>query len=305
MDKILFSFDTSSHMHRVYQTMISKDIHKKPESFYNGLPIYFIQGFFNLIFSEIKFMKEQHNIEPTHLAFVFDGCNENNFRKKLYSLYKANRDESTPEFIFQKRMIYKILNTLGFATLSQKEYEADDIIATISNKISNTNIKHYIFTKDKDMFALINDNNFVVRGTTFDIYDKNKVIEDKGVRPDQMNDFLTLLGDKADNIIGVNGCGEKTALAILNKHTLNDILINPELINELDGVGKAIKKKVFEYISNNIDFIRLMESLVEMKKDIDLNTNFNQLVRKEINKNEYLKVLNYIGMHELNYTFLR
>lgn len=207
MNPTLFTFDTSSHMHRVYRSMQSKNEHLSPNAFTNGYPTYFIKPFFNLVFSEMRFFQKNFNIKPDYFAFVFDGCSDNNFRKKLYPEYKANRDDTPEEFMFQKRIIYALLNALGFKTLSHTEYEADDIIATLATKLNNRNINHFIFTKDKDLFALVNDNTHIYNGNKTEIYTPDKVLKEKGVPPSKIQDYLTLLGDKVDNIKGLNGCG--------------------------------------------------------------------------------------------------
>lgn len=289
-NKHLYSFDISSHIYRCYHMLLKNNKHQENGAYYNGQPTYLIRPAMQLIQSEIN----KNSDNPfSHIVFVFDGNSETNFRKDLYPEYKANRDETPHELTVQKRTIFRLLKAMGYPVLCIPEFEADDIIATLAKTTSRHGIKHTIFTKDKDLFALINEHTKIYRGSQHGLYDIARVLNEKGVHPSQINDYLTLLGDTSDNIKGVLGCGEKGAVKILQNYTLNQVLDNPQLLSETTGLTN--KNKIIDYITNNKDVILLMQQLVKMKDDIRLNIKLSDLLKREPDTAMVQKIEESIG----------
>lgn len=281
-DKNLFIVDLNSHIHRAYHSAIAKKEHLKPNSFFNGRPNFIIRGVVNLIEKEM----ELTNIIPDYICVVLDHEGKN-FRHDIYPDYKKNREKTPEDLDFMRKCIFKILSIKGYSIIKKPNVEADDVIGTLAKKASRSNIKVTIFTKDKDMFQLVDDNVKIFNGQNNMIYGIDEIIEAKNVKPNQIVDYLTLLGDVADNVAGVPSCGDLTASKILQHHTLNEVLENPTLITNIEGLRSRLS--IAEYIANNVDQIRLMKKVVTLKTNLNLNTSLNQLIKKEENF-EYLNI---------------
>ena len=181
-------------------------------------------GFFRSLFSFIS----EYN--PEYYAVAMDSLVPT-FRHEQYSEYKATRDKTPDDLHEQIPRIEKILETLGIKTIRVNRYEADDIIATYAKRCSSEKRPCYIITGDKDLMQLVDDNVKVLKSdkSAYMEIDRDGVIENYGVRPDQIIDYLSLTGDSADNIPGVKGIGPKTASLLLADYdTLEGIYENIE-----------------------------------------------------------------------------
>lgn len=288
----IFTFDASSHLHRAYRNCLKKGFHHLESAYYNGIPRYLIKPFYNLINQEIQSYPEDY----THIIFVFDNDDRtNNFRYDIYDDYKAHREPPESDFLYQKDIIKQLLQHNGYCVITADYCEADDIIATVNNTTTKNSIPHTIFTKDKDLFALVNDTTDIFYGgKERKIYTKEEVMLDKGIKPEQVFDYLTMVGDVADNIKGIKSIGHKTALKILNSYSLNDLLQNPEIINSIEGVRG--KNNIIDYIQNNKDLILKMNSLVLLKDNISINKKLSDFKKSNGNQNAYNHTLKGIGL---------
>ena len=137
------------------------------------------------------------------------------FRHERYDLYKANRKPMPDDLSVQLPKLYDILDDLNIKIYKMDGYEADDIIGTITKKLSNKTIDSYMYSGDKDLMQLIDDHTFLYTpGNSFNptkIYKKDDVLQKWGVEPCKFIDYLALLGDTSDKIPGVKGVGSKTA----------------------------------------------------------------------------------------------
>jgi 5'-3' exonuclease len=155
---------------------------------------------------------------PTHLAVAFDRHFNQSFRNDEYPPYKAQREASPPELDAQVDAAVEVVEALGAATFIDERYEADDLIATIIDRLPSRGVEYVIVTTDKDLTQLVSDRVTVVdpgRGLRFD---RAAVVEKFGVQPEQIVDFLALTGDSVDNIPGVRGIGPKTAAQLLQRY---------------------------------------------------------------------------------------
>jgi len=183
--------------------------------------------------------------KPDYLVCAFDS-KEKTFRHKIYSNYKANRPEMPLELQHQIPHLWEVLEAMNIPVLRKPGFEADDIIGTITNSVSESQIESYIVSGDKDFMQLINDKVFLYapgkRNYPPVIYDRQGVIEKWGLPPEKIIDLLALMGDSSDNVPGVSGVGVKTAVKLLNEYD------NIESV--LDNVSKIKNKRVYDGLTN-------------------------------------------------------
>jgi DNA polymerase-1 len=275
--KVLFLFDASSHFSRVFKKAIDSGALSRGESFHNGNPIFALPSTVGNIINQIKAVCGILQSGYTNIAIVLDHEGRN-FRHEMYPEYKANRPPKTAEFIFQRSILPKYIEMSGFPVLKVNGVESDDVIGTLVRKsqLRQNPPKIIIFTKDKDLLQLVGENVMIYNGD--ELIDCNGVVAKTGVNPHQIVDLLTLMGDVADNIKGVKGCGKKTAIEILASYTLEQILDKPELV---ESTGVRTRKAVIKYLSLNSKSVKETRKLVELKCDINLGVTMNDLVYKE------------------------
>lgn len=160
-----------------------------------------------------------NKFNPKYMAVVFDSGKET-FRHKLYEEYKKERPETPSDLVSQLPLIKEVVLAYGIKVLEKEGFEADDILATIANRLANKGFKVYIVTSDKDLFQIVNENIFIYDVYKDIIYDKEKTKEKYGIdEPRLMRDLLALAGDSIDNIPGVPGIGLKRALDIIHRYS--------------------------------------------------------------------------------------
>lgn len=202
----------------------------------NGFPTNALTGFLNIY---IKLLNED---KPDRIAAAFD-LKAPTFRHKMYADYKAGRHAMPDELVKQMPVIKDILRGLGISILEVEGYEADDVIGTLSAAAAAQNTDCVIMTGDRDSFQLINDHVTVRLASNKDdiYYTPDKIKEVFGVTPREMLEVKALQGDSSDNIPGVAGIGEKTALSLIQKyHTIEYIFGH---LDELD-VTKGVRAKL-------------------------------------------------------------
>mgnify|MGYP001793160896 FL=1 len=221
-----------------------------------------IMGFMNSLFDVIKREK------PDHLAVAFDkgGSVE---RTEMFEDYKANRDE-TPEAIkIAVPYIQKILDAMKIPVVELEGYEADDLIGTLAKQAEKENYKVFMVTPDKDFGQLVSENIFMYRparmGNGIEIWGIPEIQKRFGVeRPEQVIDYLGMMGDASDNIPGLPGVGDKTAKKFLADFgSMEGLLANTE----------QLKGKMKEKVEQNAELGRLSRKLAEIKIDCDVTFN--------------------------------
>lgn len=221
MNKILL-IDGFGFIFKAYYAFINRPLTNK-----NGENTSSIFGFFKSIISILN--KEK----PDYYLVALEGEGEC-FRNKIYPDYKAHRPPAPEDLKTQIVKIIKLLDFLEIPNVFQKSFEADDIIGTFADKLGKNN-NVIIYTSDKDLRQLVNNNVHICHpGRTLEDFrklDEKGVLEEMGVRPDQVVDFFALTGDASDNIPGVAGVGSKTAVKLLNEfNTLENIFTNVEKV---------------------------------------------------------------------------
>lgn len=245
--KKLVLVDGSSYLFRAYHAL-------PPLTNSKGVPTGAIYGVVNML---RKLIKEE---KPDYLAVIFD-TKSKNFRHELYDAYKANRPEMPDELAVQIKPLHEIIQAMGIPLLAFEGLEADDVIGTLSELGHQQNLAVLISTSDKDMAQLVKPGVLLVNTMSSTVMDEKAVEAKFGVRPDQIVDYLALIGDSVDNIPGVPKVGPKTAQKWLNQYSTLDNLIQHQ--NDITG-------KVGEYFRAHIDFLPLGKQLVTIKTNIEL-----------------------------------
>ncbi|MEI8612613.1 DNA polymerase I [Shewanella sp. PP-He15 brown] len=224
--------------------------------------------------------------QPSHIAVVFDAKGKT-FRNDMYSEYKAQRPPMPDDLRSQIEPLHRIIRALGLPLISISGVEADDVIGTIARQASLENRAVLISTGDKDMAQLVDENVTLINTMTDTIMGPEEVAIKFGVGPDRIIDLLALMGDKADNIPGLPGVGEKTALAMLTgAGSVSNLLAEPEKVAELGFRGsKTMAAKIIE----NADMLKLSYELATIKTDVELEQDWHELTIKPADKGELIK----------------
>ena len=207
--------------------------------------------------------------DPEYLAVVFDSGGETE-RHREYPEYKAHREAMPDDMESQLSVIVDVIEALGITVVEEEGYEADDILATLAKKAEGSGVEVKILTGDKDLFQLLSEKVHVIlpaRGRALENECGPEYIEERfGLRPSQIVDLLALMGDASDNIPGVMGIGEKTALKLLHSFgSLDEIL---ERIDEVEPVH--VRKKLQEG-SESALFSRELVRLKDVPLELDLD----------------------------------
>ncbi len=204
-----------------------------------------------------KLIREQ---QPDYFAVVFDAKGKT-FRNDMYEEYKANRPPAPDELISQIKPMHQIVAANGFPLLIIDGVEADDVIGTLVQQAEKNGIDSLISSGDKDLAQLVNDRIKMINTMKDVILDADAVTEKYGVPPNQIIDYLALVGDSVDNVPGIPKVGPKTAAKWLQQYSDLDALIEN---------ADEIKGKVGEHLRNNLEQLRLSRELVTLKCDVDL-----------------------------------
>tara|TARA_E500000081_G_C6059576_1_gene317694 strand:+ start:144 stop:1046 length:903 start_codon:yes stop_codon:yes gene_type:complete len=292
--KNLLLMDINSHLSRAYHSALRQGLNELEGAYYEGKPRFMIPQALNLIENEINKISRMGR-KPDYICLVMDASGDN-FRHELYPEYKANRPDRDEDYVIQREEILEILNYKGYSIIREEGVEADDVITTITKKAESVpNLDITIGTDDKDLFYLISDKTRVFRGKVNKMYDREACIKEKGVPPEKILDFLTLDGDKVDNITGVPQLGEKTIPRVLEKYSVEQLLENPELLEDKDLKVRG-SKNIVKYIKENKEFISLMKKLVEMKEDLELGVALKNFKKKYEDQNKLSNKMKSLGM---------
>lgn len=280
----LYLIDGMSIVFRAYHAMSTSGL-KSP----NGEPTGAVFGFTNIITSLLE------RFNPQRIAVVFDRP-EPTFRHKMYPEYKANRDEFPQELVPQLIRIKELLDILNIPRIELSGYEADDIIGTLAKQASKNNWQVKCLTSDKDYYQLVDENISLMkpgkRGEDFEIINIPQVIEKFGVQPNQVIEVLALIGDSSDNIPGIKGVGEKTAIPLIQKYgNIENIYKN---LNEIE---KQSLKSKFE---DSKDIAELSKVLVTIDVNVPLNYNIDDC---KIKTPKYQEIDNFFA--ELGFNSIR
>ena len=246
--------DGSSYFFRAFHAL-------PPLTNSEGHPTGAVYGVVNMVRRLLK------DTSPTHFAIVFDAPGKT-FRNDLYPEYKAHRPPTPDDLKRQFKPLLNILKALGFPLLMIEGVEADDVIGTLAEQATQQQRPVLISTGDKDMAQLVNEHVTLINTMSRQVLDPEGVATKFGVRPDQIIDYLTLVGDTSDNIPGVPQCGPKTAVKWLAAHDNLDTLIA-----HADSIGG----KIGERLRESIPMLPLSKQLVTIKTDVKLPHTLDEL----------------------------
>ncbi|XOV86241.1 MAG: DNA polymerase I [Pseudomonadota bacterium] len=196
----------------------------------------------------------------SHIAVVFDAKGKS-FRNDLYPEYKANREKMPDDLRQQIAPIQEIIGFMGVPLIIVDGVEADDVIGTLADQAVDEGLDVLISTGDKDLAQLVNERVTLINTMTDTLLDEAGVVEKFGVRPNQIRDYLALVGDSSDNIPGVPKCGPKTAVKWLGEYETLDGVI--EHADEIGG-------KIGEYLREAIPTLPLSKELTSIRLDVEL-----------------------------------
>ena len=257
-DFSLVLIDGSSYLFRAYHALPQLVSSK-------GQPTGAVKGVISMI------RKLMADYPESHIAVVFDAGGKT-FRNEIYEDYKANRPAMPDELRSQIEPIHDIIRKMGLPLLTVAGVEADDVIGTLAQQATGQKMDVLISTGDKDMAQLVTPHVTLINTMNDSFMDEDGVVEKFGVRPDQIIDYLALVGDTSDNIPGVPKCGPKTAVKWLTEY------------DSLAGVmdkAEHIKGKVGENLRDSLAFLPMSCELATIRRDVELETGVDGLVLGE------------------------
>ena len=293
----LLIIDGNSIMNRAfYGIMSSKSLMSADGKYTNA-----IYGFLSILFKDLE------DLKPDYIAVAFD-LKAPTHRHKMYKEYKGTRHAMPQELAEQMPVIKEVLKAMNIAIIEKEGYEADDVIGTISKQASDAGHYVTILSGDRDNFQLASDKVTIriprtkMGKTETEDYDDSKIIEEYGVKPVQLIQVKGLMGDTSDNIPGVPGVGEKTALKLIKEYENIDNLYEKLEAGQADDIKGALKTK----LENNKDLAMLSRTLGTILRDAPLGVNIEDLRTKEwdkeavTNKFKELQFNRFIERFDLN-----
>ena len=285
MDKLVL-IDGNSIMNRAfYGIMGSKMLTTKDGKYTNA-----VYGFLAILFKLLE------DIDPNYLVVAFD-LKAPTARHKLYEGYKANRHGMPDELAQQMPIIKDVLKAMNIKIIEKQGYEGDDILGTLSKEAEEQGIDVTILSGDRDTFQLTSDKVTVriprtkMGKTENEDYDRTRVLEEYGIEPKELIEVKGLMGDTSDNIPGIPGVGEKTALNLIRHYKTIDNLYKEVETNEslIDVKGK-LKEKILE----NKELAYLSRKLGEINRQAPIETSVEELKKQEWNNQEVYNLFKYL-----------
>lgn len=267
MNSPLILVDGSSYFFRAFHAL-------PPLLSSKGQPTGAIYGVTNMVKRLIK------DYDAKEMVIVFDAKGKT-FRDEIYPEYKAHRPPTPEDLSSQFEPLIAVLKALGLPILIIPGVEADDVIGTIAKEATLAQREVLISTGDKDLAQLVNKHITLINTMTNVIMDEQGVLNKFGVNPEQIIDYLTLVGDTSDNIPGVRKCGPKTAVKWLSTYeTLDNLIAN----------ASAITGKIGENLREDIPNLSLSKKLVTIKTDVKLPNNIDSYKIQQVDKTKLLEL---------------
>ena len=275
--KNIFLIDASSFCYRAFFAI-------KELSTSYGQPTNAVYGFITML---NKILKER---KPDHMAICFD-VGKDTFRQRRFKEYKIHRPPMPDSLSSQLPIIEEVIKAYNLATFAKEGFEADDVIATCVEEAKKKDLTIYIITGDKDILQLVDKDTFVYNPSKDIVFTREKVEEHFGVAPEKIKELIALMGDAADNIPGVKGIGSKTAVSLISEFK--------DLKNLLSNLPKVKSDKLRELLEQSKDIINLSEELAELKKDVDLDFNLDNLKVGQPNKQALFEIFKRLEFKRL------
>ncbi|PIR58338.1 MAG: hypothetical protein COU70_01320 [Parcubacteria group bacterium CG10_big_fil_rev_8_21_14_0_10_35_15] len=280
--------DGNSIVHRAYHAL-------PPFTTKDGILVNAVYGFFSFLFKVIK------ELAPEAIAVTFDLAAPT-FRHYQFDGYKAKRKKAPDDLYYQIPKIKDILNAFNIKFFTQEGFEADDLIGTIASLANNNpDFKVVIISSDTDVLQLVSkDTNAMIlqRGISQAIIYKEKDVLEKyqGLTPKQLIDFKALRGDPTDNIPGVFGIGEKTAIDLIGKF---NSLENLYSVLDKEETKKIVKQSVLDKLISQKDQAFMSRNLAEIHTNIEIDFDLNLCFWKDYDYKEVEKLFKDLGFFSL------
>lgn len=275
-NKTFLIIDGSNFLFRAYHAL-------PPLTTRSGRPTGAIRGVITM------FQKLLDSFDPAYVAVTFDAKSKS-FRSDIYADYKAHRPPMPDDLREQIAPLMDVVDLMGLPRLIIDGIEADDVIATLSIEAKQKGFNVIIASSDKDLAQLVDDQIKMYDGMKNQMLDREGVFEKHGVYPESIRDYLTLMGDKADNIPGVEGVGPKTAAKWITEYqSLDGILANAE----------QIKGKVGERLRNSFEQIELSKKLTTLVMDAELPYKVEELELRDANVEGLKELYTEFEFHSL------
>ena len=271
--------DGSSYLYRAFHAF-------PPLTNREGEPTGAMYGVVNMLKSLIS------QVEPSHIAVVFDAKGKT-FRDELFEQYKSHRPPMPDELRSQIQPLHAIIKALGIPLISVEGVEADDVIGTLAVQAAKEGKHVLISTGDKDMAQLVNDHIMLINTMNNTLLDREGVIEKYGIPPELVIDWLALQGDSSDNIPGVKGVGEKTALALLQG--IGSIKTIYENLDKVAGLSFRGAKTFTPKLLAEKEMADLSYLLATIKTDVELDVTHDQLTTSPQDRD---KLVELFGKYE-------
>lgn len=280
MTQKLFLFDAMAMIYRAYFALIgSPMINSK------GKNVSAIYGFINSI---VKIIEDE---DPNYIAICSD-TEKPTFRHKMFPQYKAQRMEIPTDMPWQIEKIKDVIKAMGIPLLTVDGYEADDIIGTLVKRAEKEKVLSYMVTPDKDFMQLVTDKIFLYKPARVAFGQRKdvEIVDIAAVRTKfgitdchQVIDMLGLMGDTSDNVPGVKGIGEKTAMALIQEFG--------SIENIYKNIDRISKPKLKENLLENKEMAFLCRKLVTIETNAPVKIDFHTLKRRDIDQNKFLELL--------------
>jgi len=279
----LFLIDGSSYIFRAFFAI-------PPLSNADGLPTNAIFGFTNMM---LKLLKEH---QPEYIAVALD-AGRVTFRNQMFAAYKGNRPEAPADLIPQFPYFRKVLDALNVALLELPGYEADDIIATLCKTLCGDQCEITVVSSDKDLMQLVTDGIKLFDSAKERWIGAAEVGEKFGVAPEQVIEVMGLMGDAVDNIPGVKGIGEKTAIALIQQfQSLENLFEHLDEVEKTKLRGAAGIRKILEE-ARNAAF--LSRDLATAKADVPIAVALTQLSARRPDLEKVRSLFTGLGFNNL------
>ncbi|MFQ5904284.1 MAG: 5'-3' exonuclease H3TH domain-containing protein [Candidatus Binatia bacterium] len=257
----LYLIDGSSYIFRAFFAL-------PPMSNSNELPTQAIYGFTTMI---LKFLKE---FQPEFLAVVFDKGRDT-FRNEIYHEYKSNRPEAPADLIPQFPYTRKVLQAMNIPALELEGFEADDLIATLAKNFTSQETEVVIVSGDKDLMQLVGDTTRILDTMKSRWIGVEEVKEKFGVEPHQVVEVMGLMGDPVDNIPGIKGIGEKTAIPLIQKFQSLENLFDH--LDDLNKVGIKSSTRVRKALMEGKEDALMSRKLATVRTDVPIHVELEEL----------------------------
>ena len=282
----LILVDGNSIMNRAFYGIMGSKMLMTSDGIYTNA----VYGFLSILF------KIQEDLEPEYMAVAFDLKGPTK-RHEMYEEYKANRHGMPDELAVQMPIVKDILRAMNISIVEKQGFEGDDVLGTLSKEAEIKGMDVTILSGDRDTFQLASDKITIriprtkMGKTENEDYDRNRILDEYGIEPEQLIEVKGLMGDSSDNIPGVPGVGEKTALNLIrNYQTIeklyNEVENNPNLLD--------VRGKLKEKILDNKELAFLSKQLGEIDRNTPLDIKIESLRLQEWNKKEVYQLFKYL-----------